>query len=302
MQQSKIKLRVPAKINLSLDIVGRRADGYHLLEMVMQSIGLYDTLTIAANESDAFSMRIAVNRPQIPTDQRNIVYKAAKAFCETDEYRACGKPLALSVDIEKQIPDQAGMAGGSADAAGMLYGLNRLCGDLLSQKRLREIGLSVGADVPYCLHGQTTFVSGIGEELLPLRQLTEGYIVGARPQVGISTAEAYHSFDKTHPACGKTDSSAQTKELLAAVEFGDLQQIGQRLFNVFEDACPLPEVEALRQKLLSLGAAGARMTGSGSAVYGIFPLQHQAESAFEQLKTTESAAFFAPICGKIQLL
>lgn len=290
--RNEIKIKAPAKINLSLDIVGRKENGYHLLEMVMQSIDLYDTVSLSVQPAEEFSVEITCDRAGIPTDERNIVYKAAKAFL-------CEQCYAVSIDIQKKIPDQAGMAGGSADAAAVLYGLNLLFGNPYSAEKLREIGLTIGADVPYCLHGGTAFVSGIGEQIKPLRQLTEGYIVGARPKVGISTKAAYQSFDDAHPEVGVTETSPQTKAILAAVESGDLAAIGAGVFNVFEDVCAVDAVEKLKGEILSLGASGALMTGSGSAVYGIFGRQPEAKKAYDLLKTTWPDAFFAAICGNL---
>lgn len=299
--KTSIILRVPAKINLSLDIVGRKENGYHLLEMVMQSIGLYDTLTLTLFPAEEYAVRITCDRPGIPTDSRNIVCKAAAAFFGKELPK-----LTLAIDIHKEIPEQAGMAGGSADAAGVLIGLNELFHRPYTLAQLCECGLMVGADVPYCIHGGTAFVSGIGENIRPLRQLKDGYIVGARPKVGISTKAAYQSFDDAHPGAVSLPSSPKTAEMLAAVEAGDLSRIAKGLFNVFEDTCAVEEVEALKRQLLDCGALGAVMTGSGSAVYGIFDaadgsgtIHPAAQNAYELLKKTQPDAFFAAISGNV---
>ena len=292
MENKTIRIKAPAKINLSLDIIGRKENGYHLLEMVMQSIDLYDTVCISAKKADGFTVQVSCDRDGIPTDERNIVYKAAAAFLKGETY-------AITIDIHKEIPDQAGMAGGSADAAAVLYGLNQLFDNRYDDKTLREIGLTVGADVPYCLHGGTAFVSGIGEEIKALPALTQGYIVGARPKVGISTKAAYQSFDDANPGVVCLPSSPKTKQILSAVEQGDLSRIGEGLFNVFEDVCAVEQVQQLKNELLSYGACGALMTGSGSAVYGIFSRQADAKNAYELLKKNWPDAFFAAICGNL---
>lgn len=297
--KNSIKLKVPAKINLSLDIVGRKENGYHLLEMVMQNIGLYDTLSIGAEKADAFSVKITCDRAGIPTDSRNIVYKAAAAFCSALCPVIGNDNYAFTIDIHKEIPDQAGMAGGSADAAGVFVGLNRLFGNPFSTEKLCEIGVKVGADVPYCIHGGTAFVEGIGEVITPLPALTEGFIVGARPKVGISTAAAYHGFDEAHPGTVKLPTSEKTTAILDAVKEKDLVKIGKGLFNVFEDVIDVPEVNEVKELLVENGALGALMTGSGSAVYGIFALQLSAQKAYELLKNVQSDAFFVPLCGNI---
>ncbi len=289
-----LTVKVPAKINLSLDIVGRKENGYHLLEMVMQSIGLYDTLSLTVTPASEFTVLITCDRPGIPTDERNIVYKAAKAFFDMRE-----NAYKIDISIHKEIPDQAGMAGGSADAAGVFLGLNALFGKPYSVNELCALGLSVGADVPYCIHGGTAFVSGIGEEIKPLRQLCDGYVVGARPKVGISTKAAYQGFDDANPGVSHKPSSPRTANILSAVEGGDLAQIAGGLFNVFEEVCGVKEVEDLKQRLLSFGALGALMSGSGSAVYGIFDTTAAAKKAYESLKTVETDCFFATISGNV---
>lgn len=291
---TNMKIKAPAKINLSLDIVGRKKNGYHLLEMVMQSIGLYDTLTLSVYPADEFTVCITCDREGIPTDERNIVYKAAKAF-----FNGSDSTYRIGIDIRKEIPDQAGMAGGSADAAGVLIALNRMFDEPYTEQELRDIGLTVGADVPYCIHGGTAFVSGIGEEIRDLKQISEGYIVGARPKVGISTKAAYQSFDDAHPGVTRQSSSPRTADILSAVEDGSLEKIAGRLFNVFEEVCGVREVEDLHKELLSYGALGAVMTGSGSAVYGIFSRHPEAKNAYELLKKSQPDAFFAAIQGNV---
>ena len=297
LEQHKIRLRVPAKINLSLDIVGRKENGYHLLEMVMQSIGLYDEISLSILPAKKFCYRITCNRPWIPTDERNIVYKAAAAF-----FGEKLPDISLHINIYKHIPDQAGMAGGSADAAGVLVGLNMLYDNVYTEEKLREIGLTVGADVPYCIHGGTAFVSGIGEQIADLPALTDGYIVGARPKVGISTKAAYQGFDNAHPGVVQLPSSAKTEHIVSAVKSGDLNSIALGMFNVFEDVCGVQEVENLKVLLLKMGAVGAMMTGSGSVVFGIFSRQLDAQNAYESLKNTQPDVFFASISGKMSVI
>ncbi len=294
--KQRLTVKAPAKINLSLDIVGRKENGYHLLEMVMQSIGLYDTLTVSVVSAEAFSVHITCDRPGIPLDERNIVYKAAAAFFKMQE-----NAYHIDIDIHKEIPDQAGMAGGSADAAGILIALNEMFVKPYSLEELCAIGLTVGADVPYCIHGGTAFVSGIGEEIRPLLPLREGYIVGARPKVGISTKAAYQGFDDANPGVSHKPSSPRTANILDAVQSGELDRIAAGLFNVFEEVCSVKEVEDLKERLLALGAKGALMSGSGSAVYGIFNTTAPAKNAYELLKKDEPDAFFVPIWGNVSI-
>ncbi len=295
----ELALLAPAKINLSLEIVGRKENGYHLLHMVMQSIGLYDHLSLRFEPEKPYEITLSCDAPGVPTDGSNVVCKAAKAF-----FAALGQTPdgALRFLLKKRIPSQAGMAGGSADAAAALTGLNRMFGEPFPAEKLRRIGLTVGADVPYCLHGGTAFVGGIGEEISALPTLTDGFVAGARPQTGVSTAAAYAAFDKAHPNAKEGERSARTRNVLQAVECKDLKLLGRRMFNVFESVCEVEEVNALRNRLLALGALGAVMTGSGSAVYGLFDNEETARKAYEALKTQHPEAFFAPLFGELTVI
>lgn len=254
-----------AKINLSLDILGKRADGYHLLDMVMHSVSLCDTLTLTEMKE---GVTVSCDREGIPCGPENTVYRAAEAF-----YQYTERTPGIQISINKQIPSQAGLAGGSADAAAVLRALNLMHQTNLSMELLCEIGLTVGADVPFCVVGGAARVQGIGEKWRPVIPLPDCRIVICKPPLGVNTAEAYAKADEQ----GGTGRALYTKQVLQGLEQGDLSEIGSALGNAFSDLLPLPEVDIIRDHMLRDGAAGACMTGSGSAVYGLFASGDAAE-------------------------
>ena len=249
-----LRIKAAAKLNLSLDILGIRPDGYHEMDMVMQTIDLFDDVELSKAGT------ISVFSDGSPDGPENLVWKAAEAF-----FRAAKRSGGARIRLTKRIPAQAGMAGGSADAAAVLIGLNALYDACLSPEALRDAGLSVGADVPYCLIGGTARVRGIGEIVEPMPPFLSGYLVVAKPAIGISTAEAFRRFDRAenlrHP-----DIAA----LLSVMEKGQLDALSLFMENVLEQSEQNETVEMLRQELLKNGALAARMTGSGSAVFGLF--------------------------------
>lgn len=249
-----LRIKAAAKLNLSLDILGIRPDGYHEMDMVMQTIDLFDDVELSKAGT------ISVFSDGSPDGPENLAWKAAEAF-----FRAAKRSGGARIHLTKRIPAQAGMAGGSADAAAVLIGLNALYDACLSPEALRDAGLSVGADVPYCLIGGTARVRGIGEIVEPMPPFLSGYLVVAKPAIGISTAEAFRRFDRAenlrHP-----DIAA----LLSVMEKGQLDALSLFMENVLEQSEQNETVETLRQELLKNGALAARMTGSGSAVFGLF--------------------------------
>lgn len=249
-----LRIKAAAKLNFSLDILGIRPDGYHEMDMVMQTINLFDDVELSKAGT------ISVFSDGSPDGPENLAWKAAEAF-----FRAAKRSGGARIRLTKRIPVQAGMAGGSADAAAVLIGLNALYDACLSPEALRDAGLSVGADVPYCLIGGTARVRGIGEIVEPMPPFLSGYLVVAKPAIGISTAEAFRRFDRAenlrHP-----DIAA----LLSAMEKGQLDALSLFMENVLEQSEQNETVETLRQELLKNGALAARMTGSGSAVFGLF--------------------------------
>lgn len=249
-----LRIKAAAKLNFSLDILGIRPDGYHEMDMVMQTIDLFDDVELSKAGT------ISVFFDGSPDGPENLAWKAAEAF-----FRAAKCSGGARIRLTKRIPAQAGMAGGSADAAAVLIGLNALYDARLSPEALRDAGLSVGADVPYCLIGGTARVRGIGEIVEPMPPFLSGYLVVAKPAIGISTAEAFRRFDRAenlrHP---------NIAALLSVMEKGQLDALSLFMENVLEQSEQNETVETLRQELLKNGALAARMTGSGSAVFGLF--------------------------------
>lgn len=259
-----------AKINLTLDIKGKREDGYHLIETVMQTISLYDLILIRPAAKAGVQLRC--NLPYVPCDSRNIAWKAADAF-----YKLTGRREHIVIELQKRIPVGAGMAGGSTDAAMVLRLLNRRYRSPLTEEQLYALGLSLGADVPFCLMGGCAVATGIGEQLTAVKGMPkECFLVVCKPRFSISTAQLYQRMDAVEPS---VHPDAAT--MIGALETGDLKKIAAQMGNAMEAAAipEKPQIAEIRDKLLANGALGAMMTGSGSAVYGIFSSKKQAEAA-----------------------
>ncbi len=262
--EKKIKLRCNAKINLSLDVTGTRADGYHTLESIFQSVSVYDILTVSVKEGSGIEMRCSA--AGLPTDERNLAYRAAQAML-----KASGKTCSILIDLQKHIPSGAGMGGGSADAAGVIYALNILLDCGFSNEQLRKIGIGLGADVPFLLMGGTALAEGIGEILTPLSPLPELPLVILKGRQGISTPKAYAAIDAL-----ETPFHPDTRNMLKAIKKKDIPLLAASCGNTFEDAVSLQDVAHAKETLLAAGALCAVMTGSGSAVFGIFEDEQKA--------------------------
>ncbi len=282
-----ITVKAYAKINLTLDVTGRREDGYHLLRSVMQTVDLADNITICINTNGA--LRLSSSDPSLPLDERNTVHRAASLFLETAGLRQAG----VDIHVEKVIPQQAGLAGGSADAAAVLRGLNRLFETNLSAGELCRIGAMVGADVPFCIEGGAALVCGIGEQLRPLRSLPEVEILIAKPPVGVSTASAYAALDEN----ARPLTRPREEEILAALRQGSLYEVGDLLCNVFEQALAVPEVIALKAQIEPFHPLGQAMTGSGSAVFALFDKKEQAKACATAI--TDAAMFLCRPVGAV---
>lgn len=273
MKTEEIKVKAYAKINLMLDIVAKRADGYHDLFMIMQSIGLYDTITVTQNKSKKIT--ISCNMDDIPLDEKNIAYKAADAFFQSTKKKNKG----IHIDIVKRIPHAAGMAGGSADGAGVLVALNALTDAGLTEDELCEIGVKIGADVPFCIKGGTLLAQGIGDVLNKVKPLRKCYILIAKPDVGVNTGYAYKQFDE----CGKIHTPDKLG-MLCAMQSRDLADIAARMENVFEQFIDVPNKVDIKSIMRENGALGVCMSGSGPTVFGIFDDREKANAAAENLK------------------
>jgi len=256
-----------AKLNLYLDIVGRRADGYHLLETVMQSISLCDEVTVNAEEGDG-EISISCDRGDVPTDSRNTAYKAAELFMRETREKLC-----INIDIKKSIPSGAGMGGGSADAAAALRELNARRGFPLSMDGLLKIAAEVGADVPFCLAGGTKLCRGIGEKLSPLPPVKK-YFAVVKPDFSCPTAEAYRKYDSS-PVIGRGGIGRFLEKLP--------NDFAGEMYNVFQVLYADERIGALCRRLKECGAENAILTGSGSAVFGVFGSFDRAKDAAEGL-------------------
>lgn len=269
-----IEERAYAKLNISLDVTARRADGYHDMLMLMQTVSLCDELTITPAPDG--SLQAVTGLPYVPSDRRNLAVRAAMKFLELvgDESRG------MKITLRKAIPVGAGMAGGSSDAAAVLRALNRAYGDPLSAEELCAAGESVGSDVAFCLRGGTALASGRGEILRPLPPLPPCHFVICKPDFSISTPELFRKLDEAKLSC-----HPDTEGLLAALEKGDLDGLCRRMYNVFEDVPDrrMRTIRAAKGALLDCGALGAIMTGTGSAVFGIFRDAEKAEQARDAL-------------------
>ena len=266
-----MEIQAFAKLNLTLDILGKREDGYHDLRMVMQSITLADTLTLEENRGEG--LRVSANLRFLPTGEKNLAAAAALRFWE-----ALGRePEDLDIRIEKRIPVCAGMAGGSSDAAAVLRALNQRVGEPFSPKELARLGERVGSDVPYCVLGGTALAEGRGEVLTPLPPLPRCWVVACKPDFPISTPELFAQADRV-----KLRRRPDTAGLVAALEAGDLGGVARRMYNVFEDVLPArlyTRVAEIKNDLIQCGALGANMSGSGPTAFGLFDRLEAAQEA-----------------------
>ena len=282
-----MELLANAKINLTLDILRKREDGYHDLQMVMQSVTLSDVLTVAparGEQGEATS-----NLRFLPTGGKNLAQMAAAAFRS-----ATGLGGEVDVSIQKRIPVCAGLAGGSADAAAVLRAMNELTGANLSPVRLAKIGEQVGSDVPYCVLGGTALAEGRGETLTFLPPLPHCHIVVCKPSFSISTPQLFSRVNVR-----KIVRRPDTAGVIAALEAGDLAGVARRMYNVFEDVLDprrMGEISSIKAALIDCGALGASMSGSGPAVFGLFDSLDQAQNAAGCLKKSWQDVFLCESC------
>jgi 4-diphosphocytidyl-2-C-methyl-D-erythritol kinase len=270
-----IRVKAPAKINLTLDIVGKRPDGYHDVAMVMQTVSLYDTIEVGIKEDGEGITVSCPAYPDVPADDSNIACKAARAFFR--ETGTAEKPLAISID--KTIPTQAGLAGGSADGAAVILALNKLMETHLSMDEMAAIAARVGSDVPFSLLGGTMLATGTGTTLKKLRSLPACTIVICKPEISVSTAEAYARCDSRAPK-----GFLYTDELIKRLYSRDIRGAATCLYNEFEQVMQLGEIGEIKRLMMKHKALGASMSGSGSAVYAIFLNDRRAEECAAALR------------------
>nr|MBQ8251883.1 4-(cytidine 5'-diphospho)-2-C-methyl-D-erythritol kinase [Lachnospiraceae bacterium] len=268
-----------AKINLGLDVTGVLPNGYHEVKMIMQNVGICDTLTFTEREDD--QIVIETDDGNLPVNEDNLIYKAVMLL-----RGLTGDERGVTVHLTKRIPVAAGMAGGSTDAAATLLGVNELWNLGLSKEKIQEESVSIGADVPYCVLGQTALSEGIGEKLTPVASPPQAYLVVAKPDIYVSTPVVYKKLDAKenyeHP---------DIDGMICALEEKDLDGIVERLGNVLETVTveDYPIVDEIKKLLLGNGAMGALMSGSGPSVFGIFRDEQTAKDAYEKLSRTNLA-------------
>lgn len=270
----QIELKALAKINLGLDVLGKKENGYHDVRMVMQSVYLYDDVKLERMERPGIELR--TNLYFLPVDENNIAYRAAAALIE--EY---GIKEGVRITLNKHIPVAAGLAGGSSNAAAVLYGMNRMFGLKLSVRSLMEKGVKLGADVPYCIMRGTVLAEGIGEKLKALPSIPKCIVLVAKPPVSVSTKAVYEALD-----AGGIVSHPDIDALIAALKGADLPQIAASMGNVLEDVTiPLfPVIEKIKDEMKAAGALNAMMSGSGPTVFGLFDNKAKARAAQERIR------------------
>ncbi|MBC7959910.1 MAG: 4-(cytidine 5'-diphospho)-2-C-methyl-D-erythritol kinase [Vallitaleaceae bacterium] len=279
----EIRLKARAKINISLDVIRKREDGYHDLSMIMQTVNLYDKVNLKKTTHDGIVLK--TNLSFLPVDERNLVYKVIAYMRNT-----YGIKEGIFADLFKVIPIAAGLAGGSADAAAAIKGMDSLFELHLTLEEMIDIGKKFGADIPYCLVEGTVLAQGIGDQMTLLKDFPECYIVIAKPNINVSTAVAFGGLK-----LGQVTEAERPNNglLIEAIGRGDLLYIGQNMRNVLETvtAKEYPMIQSIKETLLEHGALGAMMSGSGSAVFGIFQQKEEAIQASTYLKRHDIVKF-----------
>lgn len=275
----QIRLKALAKINLGLDVVKRREDGYHEVRMIMQTINLYDKIHIRKLRTP--EIKVKTNLYYLPVNENNLVYKAAKLLI--DEFHI---KQGVSISLNKFIPVAAGMAGGSSDAASVLFGMNKLFRLGLSAQELMDRGVKIGADVPYCIMRGTVLAEGIGEKLTPLPPMPKCMVLIAKPGISVSTKFVYSNLDvpsiENHP---------DIDGLISCIKMHDIQGIADKIDNVLETVTikEYPVIQEIKQEMIACGALNALMSGSGPTVFGIFTDMQKAKKAYQKIKISKLA-------------
>lgn len=273
---NQIRLKALAKINLGLDVLRRKEDGYHDVKMIMQTINLHDSIYMKKIEEK--EIRIRTNLYYLPNNENNLAYKAAKILM--DEFDL---PGGISIHLKKVIPVAAGMAGGSSDGAAVLFGMNKMYGLKLSMQELMDRGVKLGADVPYCIMRGTALAEGIGEKLTALPSMPKCHILIAKPPINVSTKFVYENL---HANDLKPEDHPPVDVQLAALEEGNLEKLVAHMGNVLERVTvpEYPVINEIKQKMMDHGALGAMMSGSGPTVFGIFTSYAKAKEAYQAIE------------------
>ncbi|MCT8975777.1 4-(cytidine 5'-diphospho)-2-C-methyl-D-erythritol kinase [Clostridium sp. CX1] len=273
-------LKAYGKINLSLDVISRREDGYHNLRMIMQNIELHDVISVMKTTD---KIKLTCNRKELPIDKKNLAYRAAELFIDNYNVRA-----GVEIHIEKNIPMAAGLAGGSTDAAAVLRAMRSLYRPEIEDAELMELGLSIGADVPYCIVGGTALCEGIGEKVTKLKSFKNHILVLVKPSFGVSTKEVYESL--------KVDSIAEhpdTEFLIRSVENNDLASISSNMKNVLEEVTLKKHtvLKEIKEEAVKMGALGSLMSGSGPTVFAFFDDMLKAQMYYGRMKKIYEEVF-----------
>ena len=269
-----MRIKAYAKINISLDIVGKREeDGYHLLRMIMQNIDLYDEITMFKQEKD---ITITCNKNYVPVDERNLAFKAARLFKE--HYKI---DEGVKIDIKKNIPVSAGLAGGSTDAAAVLKGMNTIFNVNASENELMDLGLTLGADIPYCIKGGTALCEGVGEIITELPSFKDKILVLVKPSFGVSTKEVYKAFD-----LNKVRSHPRTEELIKHITNDNLFLVSKNMKNLLENVTLRKHkvLIRLKEEMDKSGSVGTMMSGSGPTVFAFFDDMLKAQKCYDSMK------------------
>lgn len=281
-----MKVKAAAKINLMLDILKRLDNGYHSLFMIMQSVDLFDVVTVDKNNEN--KIIIECDKDGVPCNEKNIAYKCAMKFFEYCNINDNG----VTIKIEKNIPMAAGVAGGSADGAAVIYCLNKIFNTNLSQKELCEIGNKVGADIPFSLTGGTAVTLGTGNVIAPVKDLPECYIVLCKPEQDVSTPEAYAEFDALNRV-----RHLDRVSMIDAVSNADYEKICSLCGNVFEQAVEVPKRPHIKGIMRKSGADACCMSGSGPTVFGLFSDEYKASECYDKLKAKYNQVY---ICKPVK--
>ena len=275
----KIKLKALGKINLGLDVLGRRPNGYHDVRMVMQTVYLYDQILLEKTDKEGISLK--TNLFYLPVNENNLAYRAAKMLI--DEFAI---KEGVHISLEKHIPVAAGMAGGSSNAAAVLYGMNRLFHLGLTDQELMERGVKLGADVPYCIMRGTVLAEGIGEELTPLPAMPKCHVLLAKPPISVSTQKVYEKLDAQ-----EVTEHPDIDGILLGLQTGDLEKITSSMGNVLENVTitEYPQIERIKDVMKEEGALNAMMSGSGPTVFGIYDDKMLARRAAARIREEQLA-------------
>lgn len=270
----RLELKALGKINLGLDVLGRRENGYHDVRMVMQTVYLYDRIIMKKSKTPG--IRLETNLYYLPVNENNLAYQAAQMLM--DEFHM---EEGVSIQLDKHIPVAAGMAGGSSNAAAVLFGMNRMFSLGLSQKELMERGVKLGADVPYCIMRGTVLAEGIGEILTPLSPMPKCYVLIAKPAISVSTKMVYEKLD-SH----EIEDHPDIDGILAGLKAGDLKKVAGSMGNVLERVTvdAYPAIDQIKEMMIKEGALNAMMSGSGPTVFGIFEEKATARKAADAIR------------------